>query len=210
VAQASQEINVHATPQVFFTYAPDSVFVNDKPVRFSNLTQYGENYLWDFGDISDFNGEIADNNTSTEADPVHIYQFEGWKDVRLWVSNEYCEDSLFLLQAVKVVPAGELLFPNVFRPGDSPTDGYYDPNGDPSARNAVFFPGVNKQVQEYHLYIYNRWGELIFRSDDINIGWDGFVKGEKAYQGVYIWKVEGIYSNGSPFSDAGDVTLVWQ
>ncbi len=48
---------------------------------------------------------------------------------------------------------------------------------------------MNKQVDEYHLYIYNRWGELIFQSHDINMGWDGYINGALAAQGVYFWKV---------------------
>jgi PKD repeat protein len=213
---ASLIIDVHPTPQVFFNYAPDSVFVNDKPVRFFNLSTYAEEYLWDFGDVNEYytplgdDPEVNPNNSSTEADPTHVYMFEGWKDVKLVGSNEFCVDSLLIPQAVKVIPAGDLRFPNVFRPGDAPMSGVNPNELTDEQRNMIFFPGVNKQVLEYHLYIYNRWGNLIFRSDDINLGWDGFVNGRKAAQGVYIWKVTGIYSNGSPFSDAGDVTLVWR
>jgi PKD repeat protein len=208
--QVSLEIQVNPTPEVFFNYAPDSVFVNDKPVKFFNLTSYAEDYLWNFGDVSIYDNEIDQFNTSTESDPTHVYMYEGWKDVLLVASNEYCIDSLFIPLAVKVIPAGELKFPSVFKPGDSPTGGLNVNNLSDADRNRVFFPGVNKQVSEYHLFIYNRWGELIFQSDDINIGWDGFIRDRKASQGVYIWKVTGIYSNGAPFSDAGDITLIWQ
>jgi hypothetical protein len=208
--QTSRVINVRPTPQVFFNYAPDSVFVNDKPVRFFNLTAYGEEYKWNFGDYDELTGEEDPDNTSTEADPLHVYMYEGWKDVLLVASNEYCEDSLFIPFAVKVIPAGEIRFPTVFRPGDSPTGGNTQNLNDPEAKNSVFFPGVNKQVTEYNLYIYTRWGQLVFESNDINIGWDGYIDGTKAAQGVYIWKVTGLYSNGSPFSLAGDVTLLWK
>lgn len=212
--QTSSDIQVNATPQVFFTYAPDSVFVNDKDVRFFNLTSYADRYYWDFGDINETplvgGVNVSPNNTSTLPDPVHQYMFEGWKDVLLIAENDYCIDSLFIPMAIKVIPAGALKFPDIFRPGNSPTGGNIDNLLDPQARNSVFFPGVNKQVLEYNLYIYNRWGQLIFHSTDINIGWDGFINDTKAAQGVYIWKVSGVYSNNSPFSDAGDVTLVWQ
>ena len=85
-----------------------------------------------------------------------------------------------------------------------------DPNQDPNVVNSIFFPGVNKQVDEYHLYIYNRWGERIFQSHDINIGWDGYIRGSLAAQGVYLWKVTLVYKNGSPDSLAGDITLLWK
>ena len=55
-----------------------------------------------------------------------------------------------------------------------------------------------------------RWGELIFQSHDINIGWDGYIRGSLAAQGVYLWKVTLVYKNGSPDSLAGDITLLWK
>ena len=197
-----------------FNSAPDSVFVKDKPVRFFNLTYAATDYLWDFGDYDETTGEAGPNNTSDEADPTHIYFTEGWKDVKLVAWNEHCIDSLIVLKAVKVLPAGDIKFPTVFRPNPGgPTGGYVDPNDpnlDPNIKNSIFFPGVARQVSEYHLYIYNRWGELLFESHDINVGWDGYIQDTQASQGVYIWKVTGVYANGSPFSMAGDVTLIWK
>ncbi|MBN2698195.1 MAG: PKD domain-containing protein [Bacteroidales bacterium] len=213
---ASWVITVWETPNVAFNWAPDSVFVKDKPVRFFNLTSGATNYLWDFGDYDEETGAMlnAETNFSTEEDPQHIYLTEGWKDVKLVAWNDRCIDSLLIPQAVKVIPAGDIVFPTVFRPNPGgPSGGYVDPtdpNLDPNVANSIFYPGINRQVAEYHLYIYNRWGNLIFQSDDITIGWDGYIEGNQASQGVYIWKVTGVYSNGKPFSKAGDVTLLWK
>ena len=63
-------------------------------------------------------------------------------------------------------------------------------------------------VDDYELQIFNRWGEMIFESFDINIGWDGYYKGKLAKQDVYIWKVTGNYANGKPFAKSGDITLL--
>ena len=140
--------------------------------------------------------------------PAHVYESIGFKDVLLIASNEHCADTLLKKDAVYVSPAGGLSFPNVFKPNSNgPSGGYYDPN-DPASKNSVFFPGVLDQVLEYHLYIYNRWGELIFSSDNVNFGWDGYVNGTLAKQGVYVWKVKGKYTNGKNFVEAGDVTLL--
>ena len=51
-----------------------------------------------------------------------------------------------------------------------------------SDNNEIFFPGVYDQVSEYELVIYNRWGEMIFISKDVNIGWDGYFKDKLAEQ----------------------------
>jgi len=56
--------------------------------------------------------------------------------------------------------------------------------------------------------IFNRWGALIFESYNKDMGWDGRIGGKLAKQDVYIWKVEGKYTNGENFVDSGDVTLL--
>ncbi len=212
ISQLSRDIEVYPTPQVFFSYAPDSVFVGNVPVKFFNMTSYADTYLWNFGDYGIVNEDtIASNdNTTEESDPSHIYKYEGWRNVSLRASNENCSDSMTIEEAVKVIAAGEIVFPTAFSPGTEPTGGNVSNLTDPSAKNSVFFPGITKQVEAYKLFIYSRWGDLVFQSDDINIGWDGFINGKRAAQGVYIWKVAGIYANGIPFSKSGDVTLIWQ
>ncbi|MFM7021806.1 MAG: gliding motility-associated C-terminal domain-containing protein [Flavobacteriales bacterium] len=47
--------------------------------------------------------------------------------------------------------------------------------------------GIN--VDDFHLMIFNRWGELIYESFDIEEGWDGFYKGELVQIDVYVWKL---------------------
>ena len=83
--------------------------------------------------------------------------------------------------------------------------GYYD---DLTPDNNTVFRPFSDGVVEYHLQIFNRWGELIFESNDVNIGWDGYHKGEVCSQGVYVYKVTGKYANGRPFVQTGDVTLL--
>ena len=98
-------------------------------------------------------------------------------------------------------------FPNVFKPSQTgPADPHFRPGQD---NNQIFFPGVYNQVLEYELVIYNRWGEQIFLSRDVNIGWNGWIDDTRmAPQGVYIWRVRGKYANGQNFQDVGDITLL--
>ena len=211
-AYASWTLEIYETPNLAFNFAPDSVFVKDKPVRFFNLSSGATEYRWDFDDYYE-DGSPAPLNFSSAYDTSHVYYTEGIKNVKLVAWNDHCIDSL-TLPTVKVIPAGDIQFPTVFRPNpNGPTGGYVDPddpNQDPNVVNSIFFPGVNKQVDEYNLYIYNRWGELIFQSHDINVGWDGYIRGQLAAQGVYLWKVTLVYKNGSPDSLAGDITLLWK
>jgi gliding motility-associated-like protein len=69
--------------------------------------------------------------------------------------------------------AGYLYFPNVFTP-----------NAD--ANNDVFKP-TGQDIISYKLRVYNRWGEKLFETDEIEKGWDGYFKGLLSPTGTYIW-----------------------
>ena len=113
-------------------------------------------------------------------------------------------DSLFTNQT-PTPPQHTIQFPNAFTPNSNgPTNGYYTP-GIPN--NDVFHPEY-KGVVEYHLSIFNRRGELIYESHEINTGWDGYINDRLAAQGVYVWKARGKYSNGKNFIKAGNVMLI--
>ncbi len=191
-------VTVQQTPNAYANVAPTFVFVNDIPVKCFNLTSdtINPSYLWDFGD----------DNSSNEIEPTHIYQEPGRYDIILTVTNDNACSNSYTFSYVDVEPAGEIIFPNVFRPNPAgPSGGKYRPGQD---NNEIFFPGVYDQVVEYELTIFNRWGEQIFISKDVNIGWDGYINNKLAEQGVYIWKVHGKYANGKTFNHAGDITLL--
>lgn len=184
----SDTSRVYVLPNSYFDIAPRYVYVNDEPVHYFNLSDHADIIEWDFGD----------GNTSTEHNPKHIYKQEGTYEVTLkvWTDNG-CFDLYVMENAVLVEPSGVVDFPNVFRPNSNIEE------------NRVFKPGVIDHVDDYHLMIFNRWGELIYESFDQEIGWDGYYQGEIAKQDVYIWKVKGSYSDGKGFSKTGDVTLLY-
>ncbi|MCS6819114.1 MAG: gliding motility-associated C-terminal domain-containing protein [Chitinophagales bacterium] len=82
----------------------------------------------------------------------------------------------------------------------------FSPNGD--GVNDVFRP-LNKNLKKFKLQIYNRWGELIFETDNPKIGWDGIYKTHEQGIGVYAWTAEYQTFNmkKSKFV-SGNVTLV--
>ncbi len=179
-------ITVWETPVVNFTVEPDSVLPPDQPIHCYNLSTGGYSYFWDFGD----------STYSEEIEPVHQYYTEGTYDIKLIVtSDKYCVDSMTLASEVYVLPYGRVIFPNAFTP-----------NGD--GKNDLFLPADYGAIKNYEFYIYNRWGEQVFESFDPDEGWDGKFKGELVPQDVYVWMIKGVYKNGTPFSDAGNVTLL--
>ncbi len=63
-------------------------------------------------------------------------------------------------------------------------------------------------IAQFNLKIYNRWGELMFESNNINEGWDGTLNGEKCKPDVYVYMAEGIGIKGQRINIKGNVTLM--
>ena len=55
--------------------------------------------------------------------------------------------------------------------------------------------------------VFNRWGELVFESDDIKRGWDGWYKGRPIQQDVYAYQVWVRFLDGKEITRLGDITL---
>jgi gliding motility-associated-like protein len=152
--------------------------------------------MWQFGD-----GE-----TSNEFQPLHEYMAVGTFYITLIAeSGEGCLDTMVHETPVVIEGRGKLEFPNAITIyPDGPAGENYNP-GEPDPR--IFRP-VSEGVEKYRLEIYNRWGELIFVSEDIDKGWNGYIKGSPAKQDVYVWRVTASFTNGRPYVKAGDVTLL--
>jgi PKD repeat protein len=190
-------VEVYPVPVADFEMTPDVVMLPDQVTRFFNFSQQADFYQWDFGD-----GTI-----STETNPTHQYEEVGLYDVTLdvWTANG-CSDQMILPSAVTVQGEGEVLWPTAFVPDPGgPSGGEYSQYD--TEQNRIFHPAW-EGVRTYKLEIYTRWGQKLFESNDVNVGWDGYYQGEMCQQGVYIWKATGTYNNGEPFSVAGDVTLL--
>ena len=71
----------------------------------------------------------------------------------------------------------------------------------------MFFPFIN-YVGEFHMQVFNRWGELVFESFDIDIGWDGYYRGTLSQQDTYVWKIDVTFTDGIKRNAVGDITLL--
>ncbi len=192
-----RQLEVYRLPVVDFKIAPELIMLPHQQMKCYNLTENGQSYLWDFND----------GTTSTEKNPLHLYSSTGLYDISLDVWTDHgCTDRLTKPEAVKVIGEGLIIFPNAFKPDNTgPNGGYYNLND--REKNNIFHP-YWEGVDEYILYIYSRWGELLFTSHDVNIGWDGYMDGKMVHQGVYVYKAMGTFINGEPFVRIGDVTLL--
>lgn len=90
--------------------------------------------------------------------------------------------------------APSVLIPNVFSPNG---DGYNDMLG-------VY----GKRISEIQFIIYDRWGEKVYESNDVNGEWDGTYRGKPMNIGVFVYSVKGKFKNGETFDKKGNVTLL--
>ncbi|HET6243595.1 MAG: PKD domain-containing protein [Bacteroidetes bacterium] len=188
---ASNEVNAYGIPEAAFAVNPPVVFIPEK-VIFDNKSINGSTYHWDFGDGS----------TSNQEFPKHAYSSAGIYTVILTTTSQHgCIDTT----SFEIIATGNILVPNAFTPSSSgQSGGSYNPN---SLDNSVFFP-YSDGIENFHMMIFNRWGELIFETFDLKIGWDGYYRGQLCKQDVYVWKIDARFNDNRVFSKAGDVTLL--
>lgn len=192
-----RNLRLFDVPVADFVLEPLNPMLPEAIIKCSNKSKYAEKYFWNFGD---------DDMWVEDLNPKHQYHRLGsyWVTLRV-VSDSGCKDTMRYPLPVVVEGPGKIVFPNAFTPNpNGPNGGRYNPA---DQTNDVFFP-YHDGVVEYHLEIYNRWGELLFTSDDVYVGWDGYYKGQLCKQDVYVYKATGTFLNGKKFNLSGDVTLL--
>ena len=137
-------------------------------VNFINQSYLGEYYQWTFED-----GEPA---TSSEENPEVTFSNEnpGEYLVTLTVTTEEgCRDSVANL--VEIVPDILFFAPNTFTPdGDNFNETW-----------KISIDGIN--IYNFDLYIFNRWGEIVWESHNPEGEWDATYGGKPVPEGAYIW-----------------------
>ena len=153
-------------------------------IGFSYTGSLADTYHWDFGD-----GTI-----STEVSPAHYYTRDSLYDVRLTVNSGYpnfCSDTY--IYQLKIAPISSLFVPSAFTPNDDGT-------------NDVFRVGTYA-IKKIEVKIYDRWGQLICEYNNLDGYWDGYVKGELAHNGVYIYNIRAVGYDDVDYRKTGTVTL---
>jgi gliding motility-associated-like protein len=165
-------IEVYPKPVAEFTADPWLTTILDPVIQFTNLSTGATSYFWDFGD------DYSTLNNSTLVDPAHAYENAGIYQVWLVAFNDKgCKDTV--MHTVEIQGEYALYIPNTFTPDDNGLNDIFQPKG------------VGIDESSYKMYIFDRWGEIIFTSDEFRKGWNGKVKGTDtvAEQGVYTYKI---------------------
>ena len=211
-------ITVNPKPNIDFTFNDSVVFVQsqthpDEIINFYNLTTFGQDYYWGFNlpayDYNEIPGYVdtATVAYSHDKNPTWYYNERGMYYVFLIAeSDQGCLDTLISPVPINVLGEGRLQFPTgFFVDPTAPRDGYVSDPRDPDVN---IFRAYGEGVEQFKLEVYNRWGVLVFDSDDINFGWNGYIDGKPAKQDVYVWRARGRFTNGESFVMSGDVTLI--
>ncbi|MES2590353.1 MAG: choice-of-anchor L domain-containing protein [Bacteroidota bacterium] len=166
----SHLVEVFNLPDAEFTPTPNPATILEPVITFSDQSSPDVNYwYWNFGD----GNSLASGST----DPVHIYP-DSAADylVTLTVTNTNgCFDSIKHL--VTINPAFTFYIPNAFTPNGDGTNDYF------------FGSGIG--IKKYDLWIFDRWGNMIFHGNTLSESWDGKANaGDRTAQAdVYVWKV---------------------
>ncbi len=98
---------------------------------------------------------------------------------------------------ITVIPTYEIFIPNVFTPNGDGANDYFE----------VF--GNKESWKQFNVMVFNRWGEKVYESNDMNFKWDGYYKGLLQNPGVYVYTVKLVFlDNYVPKLYKGSVTLM--
>jgi len=172
---ATNIVCVESQPIASFSPSANNLTTTNTEVVFTNTSVDASNYSWNFG---------FDDSATNFENPIVVFppDVEGTYVVTLIATSPFgCVDTAYSTITVYE----ELLFyvPNTFTPDDDNYNPVFQP---------VFTSGFDPQ--DFSLFIYNRWGELIFESHNSAIGWDGSYGTNReiglSQDGTYTWKIE--------------------
>ena len=176
-------ISVAPLPLATFEYDPDDGIFSDLNIQFTDLSFDATSWLWDFGDGS----------YSTEQHPEHVFTQSGTYTVTLTVTNDFGCSATTSYTLIVHSPFS-IYLPNAFTP-----------DGDQYNNT---FSAIGTGVDRFELNVFNRWGELIFESNDMQVGWDGTYQGQPVQDGVYTWALTVQSSEGINYQYTGHVALI--
>lgn len=160
-----------------------SVLFNNLDITFQNLSTNASTYEWDFGD----------GNTSTDVHPNHLYLDPGNYLITLIATDDKgCKDTI--QKPITILEEYYIYIPNTFTPDDS------------RINDEFYVKTIN--IADLTIDIYNRWGEKVYSSDNVNFRWDGTYKGKDVPDGTYTYKVSYLARNGTEGKLVGHLNVL--
>jgi gliding motility-associated-like protein len=172
-------------PRAAFSFSPDPPQENT-PVVFTNNSIGAVRYVWFFGD-----GESI--TMQTLGSVSHIYnETNTFSAILVAINISGCTDTATKVIQSKISPLLDV--PNAFTPNNDGINDWVTVRGF----------GITKMDWK----IYNRWGVLVFQTNDRTRGWDGRYKGTVQPAEVYHYVLDVEYSDNTRYQKRGDITLL--
>jgi gliding motility-associated-like protein len=179
-------ITVYPNPGAVFEAQPQTATITDPLISITDLSKGSSSWNWNFGD----------NSTSNIFSPsLHTYSDTGTYIITLITSTQHgCSDTAY--HTIIIEPDFVFYIPDAFTPNG---DGVNDT-----------FTGKGMFFTEYQMRIYDRWGNLIFSTNDINKSWDGTANHgtDIAQRDVYVYVITLFDLNKLKHNYRGIVSLV--
>lgn len=139
-------------------------------------------YFWDS------EGSLDNNSIKN---PVTTVVSSNWFSVTVMDDNGcIARDSIF----IGLSETSTLYVPNSFTPG---SDGFND-----------VFRVKYTNIAEFHILVFDRWGEVIFESKDVNFGWNASYKGKIVQDGIYVYKISALGNDQKAYDLTGHITVL--
>lgn len=180
-------ICINPTPTAGISANPTTLDTSNPETEILNTTTGAASYEWDMGDNGLYNFFQPGMYT------YPMYTLNEFIITLTATSDKGCVDTA----QYKIYFDNSLIFyvPNTFTP-------------DGNEYNNVFKPILTSIVDSYLLQIYNRWGELIFESNDKEVGWDGSYNGSIVQNGAYNWVIKIKTDGTQTHTKRGSVNLL--
>jgi gliding motility-associated-like protein len=133
------------------------------------------------------------NITSLTAKNVTVTPFKNTQYILTGYNGGHCMSS-DTLNVFVIEDCGEMYVPNAF-----------SPNGD-GHNDVLYVRGLCLKTLSF--MVFNRWGEKVFETNDVNVGWDGKYHDEDLNTGVFVYRLEGRTYDGKQYTAKGNVTLI--
>jgi gliding motility-associated-like protein len=171
----------------------DSCLQNSIPFSIINDSTI-TSVTWNFGDSAS-----GASNTSTSLTPTHLFSAIGTYNIRSIINSSCGIDTLFKTLAItscdSTIDVCELSIANVFTP-----------NGD--GINDKFYPLTKCTTEQYEFFIYNRWGQLVYKTTNQTDKWDGKYREEDCSEGVYMYLIRYKYPTQPAKNVYGSISLL--
>jgi gliding motility-associated-like protein len=160
-------INVYKVPDASFIFSPNQPTTIATEVSFTNYSIDADSWFWIFDNLG----------TSPDENPDFIFPEVAatYEITLIAITDNGCRDTLTKL--IQVFQDQLMYIPNVFTPDGDSFNELFRP----------YFTGIDPF--DFHMTIYNRWGEIMFESYDATGGWNGSFGGQIVPDGIYIWHI---------------------